>query len=50
MLILPNKFIALYAKKGTLYKYPFDAYYYAIDTNAVLSKIYEKNSDELFIY
>ena len=36
-------------KKGTLYKYPFDAYYYAIDTTAVLNKIYESDSDELFL-
>ena len=42
-------YCTLCKKKGTLYKYPFDAYYYAIDTNAVLSKIYEKDSDELFI-
>ena len=36
-------------KKGTLYKYPFDAYYYAIDTNAILAKIYEGENDELFV-
>ena len=42
-------YCTLCKKKGTLYKYPFDAYYYAIDTNAVLAKIYEKDSDELFI-
>ena len=29
-------------KKGTLYKYPFNTYYYTIDTNAILSYIYEK--------
>ena len=28
-------------KKGTLYKYPLDTYYYAIDTNAVLIKLYQ---------
>ena len=36
-------------KKGTLYKYPLDTYYYAIDTNAVLAKLYENNDNDLFI-
>ena len=36
-------------KKGTLYKYPLDTYYYAIDTNAVLVKLYENLDNELFI-
>ena len=39
-------------KKGNLYIYPFDTYYYAIDSNAILIKLYEgkiKNEKELFI-
>ena len=30
-------------KKGTLYKYPIDTYYYAIDTNKILTKLYQNN-------
>ena len=36
-------------KKGTLYKYPLDTYYYAIDTNSILVKLYENNDNNLFI-
>ena len=32
-------------KKGILYKYPLDTYYYAIDTNAVLIKLYQNIGD-----
>ena len=35
-------------KKGTLYKYPLDTYYYAIDTNAVLIKLYQ-NTDNNYM-
>ena len=42
-------YCTLCKKKGTLYKYPLDAYYYAIDTNAILAKIYEGPNDELFV-
>ena len=41
-------YCTLCKKRGTLYKYPFDAYYYPIDTNAILAKIYEKDTDDLF--
>ena len=40
-------YCSLCKKKGTLYKYPLDTYYYAIDTNAILVKLYENN--DLFI-
>ena len=40
-------------KKGVLYKYPLDTYYYAIDTNLVLTKLYQNinnnENNELFI-
>ena len=36
-------------KKGTLYKYPLDAYYFAIDTTAILTKIYQSPNNELFL-
>ena len=39
-------------KKGTLYKYPFDCYYYPIDTNLILEKLYfkeAKNEEELYL-
>ena len=36
-------------KKGILYKYPLDTYYYAIDTNAILTKLYQNNKNELFM-
>ena len=42
-------YCSLCNKKGVLYKYPYDSYYYAIDTNAILAKIYENNTDELFL-
>ena len=42
-------YCTLCKKKGTLYKYPLDAYYYAIDTNAILAKIYENPDDNLFM-
>ena len=42
-------YCTLCKKKGTLYKYPFDAYYYPIDTTAILTKIYEGPDGELFI-
>jgi hypothetical protein len=37
-------------KKGTLYKYPLDTYYYAIDTNAILVKLYQNLENELYIH
>ena len=42
-------YCTLCKKRGTLYKYPFDGYYYAIDTNAILAKIYGSNDDDLFL-
>ena len=42
-------YCSLCKKRGILYKYPLDTYYYPIDTNAVLTKLYEGLNDDLFI-
>ena len=42
-------YCSLCKKKGTLYKYPLDAYYFAIDTTSILAKIYQSPNNELFI-
>ena len=42
-------YCTLCKKKGTLYKYPLDTYYYAIDTNAILCKLYQNIDNDLFV-
>ena len=42
-------YCSLCKKRGILYKYPVDTYYYPIDTNAVLTKLYEELDNDLLI-
>ena len=42
-------YCTLCKKKGILYKYPLDTYYYAIDTNAILIKLYQNINNDLYI-
>ena len=47
--IAEQMYCTLCNKKGILYKYPLNCYYYTIDINNILLKIYESTTEELFI-